>query len=228
MFRLLRILTPLVAVSVLLVGNASAQFIRNTTSVPTANIGATENVDFGDVDGDGDWDAVFADGGDVANQQNRIWINQGGAQLGTLGTFLDKTSTQLPAFLDDSRDIEFADIDNDGDLDLYISNTSQINNQSNHWLANMGGVQGGTPGFYQDQSTARWVNLGVNNGTTTFSSIAASQVLGSGGFIDWSCDCDFGDIDNDGDLDLVHSTYGGGVRGRCAHAHLPEQRRRAL
>jgi hypothetical protein len=27
--------------------------------------------------------------------------------------------------------------------------------------------------------------------------------------LDFSCDCDFGDLDNDGDLDLVHSSYGG-------------------
>ncbi|MFM7295969.1 MAG: FG-GAP repeat domain-containing protein, partial [Planctomycetota bacterium] len=31
--------------------------------------------------------------------------------------------------------------------------------------------------------------------------------------IDFSCDCDFGDLDNDGDLDLVHSSYGGAFGG---------------
>ncbi len=208
MSRFSRLLIPLGVLAVLLAGNASAQFVRNTTNVPTAGVGYTENVDFGDVDGDGDWDAIFGDGGDFGNQQNRIWINQGGAQGGALGTFLDKTSTQLPVFIDDSRDVEFVDFDNDGDIDLYVSNTSAIANQSNHWLANMGGAQGGTAGFFVDQSTTRWINLGVNN-ATTHSSIAVSQVLGAGGFIDWSCDCDFGDIDNDGDSDLVHSSYGG-------------------
>jgi len=212
MSRLLRIFAPLGTLAVLFAGNASAQFVRNITNVPTGNIGHTENVDFGDIDGDGDWDAVLGDGGDFGNEQNRIWINQGGQQGGALGNFLDETSTHLPTFIDDSRDVEFADIDNDGDLDLYVSNTSTNNNQSNHWLVNMGGAQGGTKGFYQDDSVARWVNLGVNNGVT-HSSIAVSQVLGNGGFIDWSCDCDFGDIDNDGDVDLVHSTYGGNFGG---------------
>src|SRR5688572_24041711 len=94
-----------------LAGSATAQFTRNTADVPTAAVGFTENVDFGDVDGDGDWDAVFADGGDWGNQQDRIWINLGGAQGGTVGVFQDQTAARFPAILDDSRDIEFSDVD---------------------------------------------------------------------------------------------------------------------
>lgn len=207
MFHLLRSLVSISAPLALLATPAAAQFIRNTTDVPTAAVGATENVDFGDVDGDGDWDAVFGDGGDAGNQQNRIWINQGGIQGGTLGVFQDDTAARFPAVLDDSRDIEFADIDVDGDLDLHISTTSSITNQPNRWWVNMGKLQGGTEGFYQDQTQARWLNLGVNNGSTS-SSMPMAMVLAGGGFIDWSCDSDFGDLDNDGDLDLVHSSYG--------------------
>lgn len=172
------------------------------------NTGYTENVDFGDVDGDTDLDAVLANGGDFGNQQSRIWINRGFEAGGTLGVFADRTSAQFPTVALDSRDIEFADIDNDGDLDIYLSNTSQISNQSNRWWINMGGAQTGTQGFYQDQTAAHWQGLGAAG-----SSIAATQVLGSGGFIDFSCDCDFADLDNDGDLDLGHSTYGGAFGG---------------
>ena len=42
-----------------------------------------------------DWDAVFADGGDFGNDQNRLWINQGGSQGGALGTFVDVTAAHL-------------------------------------------------------------------------------------------------------------------------------------
>jgi len=182
------------------------QLVHNTTSVPSSS-GYTENVDFADIDNDGDWDAAFANGGDFGNQQNVLWQNQGGAQGGTLGIFTNVTSTQFPVVLDDSRDVEFMDLDADGDNDIYISNTSQIVNQTNHWWINMGGLQGGTTGFYQDQTAAHWSGLGG-----TGSSISPSMLI-NGGFIDWSCDCDFGDLNNDGAIDLVHATYGGAFGG---------------
>ncbi len=187
---------------------APAQFQDNQSQIPSGSPGnnsRSENVDFGDVDLDGDYDAVFADGGDQDQDQNRIWMNQGYDQGGTVGWFSDETSSRLPSVQDQSRDIEFADIDNDGDLDLYISNTAAIIPQSNRWWINSGT---GT-GFYVDETSTRWVGIGGSG-----SSIANSQVLAGGGFLDFSCDCDFGDLDNDGDLDLVHSSYGGVFGGQ--------------
>ncbi len=198
-------------------GTASAQsYINASNQIPQGppfNNSSTENVDFADVDLDGDYDAACADGGDCCNDQSRMWINMGGAQGGTIGFFQDQTSTRFPASLKDSRDVDFVDVDADGDDDIYLSNTSQITNQSNSFWINMGGLQGGSAGFFQDQTQARWLNIGVNNGTTTFSSIAPTTALPSGGFIDWSCDCMFGDLNNDGSIDLMHSTYGGSFLG---------------
>jgi len=191
-------------------------FALNGTDIPTGgakNSSTTENVDFGDVDGDGDMDALFADGGEDGNDRNRIWINMGGLQGGTQGVFDDQTAARIPAGQDASRDIEFVDIDGDGDLDIYTSNTSTLANQSNKWLVNQGGLQAGTEGYYVDETATRWVNLGVNSGGSG-SSIASSFVFPGGtGFIDFSCDCDFADIDNDGDLDLAHGSYGGVLGG---------------
>jgi hypothetical protein len=184
-------------------GSAQAQFIKSNADIPSGggNASNTENVDFGDVDLDGDWDAVFADGGDSQQDQNRIWINLGpGANL---GTFVDETGARFPAVNDQSRDIEFVDFDNDADLDIYISDTAALVAQGNRWWRNTGG------GFYVDETASRWVGLADAN-----SSIAGSQLLGDGTFIDFSCDCDFGDLDNDGDMDLFHSSYGGVFGGQ--------------
>jgi FG-GAP-like repeat len=193
-----------------LVGSVDAQFVVDNSGNPTGPgiASATENVDFGDVDLDGDWDAVFADGGDVGNDQNRIWINTGGQQGGTLGVFSDQTDTLFPQVQDQSRDIEFVDFDNDGDIDIYVSNTAQLSNQGNRWWTNTGGVQGQQLGFYRDETAQRWVGLGGPG-----SSIPPGLVIPGNTFIDWSCDCDFGDLDNDGDIDLVHSSYGGAFGG---------------
>jgi hypothetical protein len=192
-------------------GAAQAQvFSDNQSDIPQGNPNnnsLSENVDFGDVDLDGDFDAIFADGGDAGNDQNRIWINLAGLQAGTIGIFQDQTSTRFPVFQDDSRDIEFGDFDQDGDLDIYSSNTAQLSNQGNRWWINNGGLQAGTLGFYVDQTSTRWAGLGAAG-----SSIPPGALI-AGTFIDWSCDCDFGDLDNDGDIDLVHSSYGGAFGG---------------
>ncbi|MEO0651713.1 MAG: VCBS repeat-containing protein [Planctomycetota bacterium] len=198
-------------------GVANAQYVENNSGNPggQGNASFTENVDFGDVDLDGDWDAVFADGGDAGNDQNRIWINRGGAQGATTGDFDDQTNFRFPQQQDDSRDIEFADIDNDGDLDIYVSNTAQLVAQGNKWWVNVPGGANNNPGFFVDETTQRWVGLGVNNDTSApGGSSIAPGLVGQGTFLDWSCDCDFGDLDNDGDLDLVHSSYGGAFGGQ--------------
>jgi hypothetical protein len=184
---------------------ASAQF--SIGSLPGTG-GLSENVDFADIDLDGDWDAAIADGGDTSQQVNKIYVNQGGLQPGTEGVFL-YDAARFPAINDQSRDIEFVDFDNDGDADIYVSNTSQIVVQGNRWHTNRGGKQGGQLGYYVNETSIRWIGIGGAG-----SSIAPSQKLGDNSFIDWSCDCDFGDLDNDGDLDLFHGSYGGAFGGQ--------------
>ncbi|HTF87625.1 MAG TPA: VCBS repeat-containing protein [Planctomycetota bacterium] len=205
-----RILAYLAAFLTVSLGATAQSFQLAPQLVPQGapfNASYTESLDFADVDLDGDWDAIFADGGDFGNDQNRLWINMGGAQGGTLGVFQDRTSTQLPSLIDDSRDVDFIDIDDDGDADVFTSNTSQIVNQTCRWWINMGGIQGGTAGFFTDQTSTRYRNIGVNNASSS-SSVASSLTLAAGGFIDWSGDSSFADLDGDGFRDLFQSTYG--------------------
>ena len=108
-------------------------FNLNILDIPggAANNSNSENIDFGDVDSDGDWDIAIANGGDSGNQQNQLWLNLGpGAQT---GVFQDVTVVQFPAVNDSSRDIEFADIDSDGDLDIYVANHSTLITQASRW-----------------------------------------------------------------------------------------------
>ena len=152
----------ILAAALLLAVPAWSQFQVDNSVLPSGsnNNSSTENADFADVDQDGDWDVILGDGGDDGNDQNRIWINQGGAQGGTIGEFEDRTSTQFPSVSDTTRDIEFVDFDNDSDQDIYVSNTSQNNNQGNRWFTNLGNAQAGTAGFYIDETAARWTGLG--------------------------------------------------------------------
>ena len=106
---------------------AHAQFSLVQSGVPQ-DIDPSEHVDLADVDLDGDWDAAFANGGDVGARQNVLWINMGGAQGRSLGTFEDQTAPRFPVINDVSREIEFVDIDGDGDCDAYVANDSTILN----------------------------------------------------------------------------------------------------
>ncbi len=173
------------------------------TSVATFGGNHSENIDVGDVDNDGDLDVIVANGGDQGDQPNRIFINNGGMQGGTEGTFTQETNTRFAGVPNDtSRDCEFADIDNDGDLDIYISNRGgNTVGQPSRFYINDGN------GFFTEETNTRWGSL--------ISVPASDQVLGGGAgpFRDWSCDCDFADMDDDGDLDLFHSSYGPSLNG---------------
>ncbi|MBI3819195.1 MAG: VCBS repeat-containing protein [Planctomycetes bacterium] len=194
-----------------LISSANGQFTNvSSGTIPALGL-ATEASKFGDWDLDGDLDMVWANGGDFGNQQSKIIQNgtAGGAGTGvfydvTTSMFLKNPTTVLMS--QSSRDVQPVDVDNDGDLDFYMSNHSMQANQSNTWFINQGLAQGGVQGkFMLDMS--RWVGVGVAG-----SSVPAAQKISSGdfagGFVDWSCQCDFADADLDGDWDLLHTSYG--------------------
>jgi len=68
----------------------------------------TYDIALGDLDGDGELDAFFANGESESFQPNSVWINQGGGEFQDSGQSLG---------LSDSHSIALGDLDNDGDLD---------------------------------------------------------------------------------------------------------------
>jgi hypothetical protein len=103
------------------------------------------------------------------------------------------------------------DVDQDGDLDVQISNRGNAGGggigEPNRFYTNLGGMQGGTVGHYLEDTNRSYGDL--------ISVAFADQVHGNdkGPFRDFSCDCDFADLDDDGDLDMFHSSYGPGING---------------
>jgi len=89
----------------------------------------TREADFGDIDGDGDVDILFANVQafvEDADARNRLLRNDG------QGRFTDITNEHLPTDHDRSFDGSFLDLDGDGDLDIITCNA---NRGSEEWIA---------------------------------------------------------------------------------------------
>ncbi|HLE50727.1 MAG TPA: VCBS repeat-containing protein [Anaerolineales bacterium] len=105
----------------LYLGDGSGNFTEVTaTHLPQikASIG---DLEFGDVDDDGDLDIVLADWGPDSPMHNKggrtmLWLNDGE------GHFSDATGGRMPDVLVKfSWELEFVDVDNDYDLDILVS-----------------------------------------------------------------------------------------------------------
>ena len=105
----------------LYLGTGGGQFTEVTKTHLPQWLGSVGDLEVGDADGDGDLDLALADWGAGNNMSNlggrtRLWLNDGTAH------FTDATDARMPdALVRFSWDLEFADVDNDFDLDILVS-----------------------------------------------------------------------------------------------------------
>jgi hypothetical protein len=105
----------------LFLGLGQGTFREVTSTNLPASLLSVGDLEFGDVDDDGDLDVVLADWGAGNNMVNeggrtRLWLNDGRAR------FTDATVARMPpTLIRFSWDLELADADNDYDLDILVS-----------------------------------------------------------------------------------------------------------
>ncbi|MBX2926623.1 MAG: VCBS repeat-containing protein [Saprospiraceae bacterium] len=158
---------------------ASADGTSYTTgNLPGSNI-FLQGSNFADINNDGHLD-VFACHDDG---MSRIWGNNGDGTFSPVD-WIDMTT--VPAS-DNSGNYGsiWTDFDNDGDLDLYIAKCRQgVNNPADGRRINQLFVNNGDGSFSQDTSNVSGLRIGAQSWTA-----------------------DFGDFDNDGDLDCFITNH---------------------
>lgn len=147
--------------------------VTSTHLPPDSSEGA--DIEFGDLDNDGDLDIVSGINATFHSAQPIILINDGS------GVYRDETDIRLPELQTVTNDVDLADVDNDGDLDIYLANTGLYPPDYRDFIL----INDGN-GYFQDESNERLP-----------AEVFVTQNV------------EFGDIDDDGDLDLALAILGG-------------------
>ncbi|MEO0897772.1 MAG: FG-GAP-like repeat-containing protein [Bacteroidota bacterium] len=146
--------------------NGNGRFVRVNTGEIVNDGGNSAGCSWVDYDNDGDFDLYVTNS---ERQANFLYQNNGD------GTFTRITEGAIANDQDRSQGSTWGDFDNDGDLDLYVTNSSE--------------------------ETRR---LYMNNGDGTFNSDVVEPVTRDGSF---SLGTATGDLDNDGDLDVLVANH---------------------
>jgi hypothetical protein len=194
--------------------NDGGDVFTDATSGPLGDTGDGRGVAWGDYDNDGNVDLYVVNYGG----QNKLLRNEGD------GTFTDATTSPVDAGTTDGYAASWGDVDDDGDLDLYV-----VNDGGNYLFRNDGGVfvdvTAGPLGDGGDGRGVAWgdydndgdldlylANNGTgnalmrNDGSLTFADVTGGVALGDTGAgrgVGWA------DFDLDGDLDIYYANYGG-------------------
>jgi len=175
----------------------------------------TFQVALGDLDGDGDLDAVFAN---MADNHSAVWLNDGQGQF-------EVTSQQLTQ---QGHGLDIGDLDGDGDLDIFIT-CAHYNGDGKPSVVYFNDGRGTFQESGQDLGDAGLSGNGVNLLDVDNDGDLDAHVVyyergpgepdriylndGQGGFTDSKLALHeqviaWGDIDSDGDVDIFAKTFG--------------------
>jgi hypothetical protein len=184
-------------------------------------------VTFGDYDGDDDLDLFLSqylvEKAAGVNTQH-LWRNDGNAKFTdvSIATGVTQALTGGLQVIDMTMTPNFVDVDSDGDLDILVTGDGQashvlINDNGSFSESTSAGVvqdhaTGAAIGDYDNDGDMDWFVSGIsypgldgnglftNDGNGSFTNTTQVSGVGSGG---WGWGSSFGDLDNDGFLDLV-------------------------
>lgn len=137
----------------------------------SADVLTTSSVALGDIDGDGDLDLAAGDAGPNpgSGAPNRLYLNNG-----TANPFQGEVGSNITDDIAITKSVALGDLDGDGDLDLVAGNWGLL----------------GEPN-----------RLYLNNGTANpFQGVVGSDITTD---VHFTTSVSLGDVDGDGDLDLV-------------------------